>query len=199
MKVSCIIPFHFSPRWDVYLARCLKSIEAQTFKDYEIILLKRDRAAKTQNDLMKVAQGELIKILHADDCFTSPDSLQNIVDDFGEFDYWQASGCLHSEDFGEPGYPHYATYSQDIHTGNNTIGSPSVITLRNELGVFFDEDSDWLYDTTLYRKLYDTYGVPKILNDLSVTIGLHAGQLTRTLPDDIKREEITRMSKRYQL
>lgn len=196
VKVSIIIPFHFSPNWDQLLSRCLKSIEAQTFKDYEIILLKRDRAAKTQNDLMQMAQGELIKILHADDYFTDKDSLQRIVRDFGSLDYWQASGCLH-DDGTTIFHSHYARYSQDIHKGNNTIGSPSVLTLRNDLGVTFDEDSDWLYDCTLYKKLYNQYGPPKILDELSVVIGLHNAQLTHSISQQQKDAEVVTMTKRY--
>lgn len=197
VKISILVPFHFMPNWDLYLERCLKSIEGQTFKDYEIITMKYDRAANTQNRLIKDAQGELLKILHMDDCFTSPDSLQRIVDNFSQFDYWQAAGCYHSVDFGEPTAPHFATYAQDIHTGNNTIGAPSVVTFRNGLGVYFDEDLDWLYDVSLYKKLYDQYGPPKILDEYPITVGLHSGQLTHQIPDDIKRKEVELMSSRY--
>lgn len=197
MKVSILIPFAFGKDWDLLLSRCLQSIESQTFKDYEILLMKYGRAAETQNQLIKKANGELIKILHADDCFTSPESLQQIVNHFGELDYWQASGCFHSADFSEPMYPHKACYAQDIHIGNNTIGAPSVLTFRNELGVLFDEDLDWLYDVSLYKKLYDKYGPPAILDEYPITIGLHSGQLTHAIPEDIKRKEVTIMSTRY--
>jgi len=196
-KVSIVIPFVFMQNWDPNLHRCLASIEAQTFKDYEIILLKSGRAAETQNQLISSAKGELIKILHMDDFFTEKDSLQKIVDNFGQFDYWMATGCLHSENFGEPKYPHLARYFQDIHTGNNGLGAPSVITFRNELGVYFDEDLDWLYDVSLYKKLYDKYGPPKILDEYSVTIGLHSHQLTHQIPDDQKLSEVNLMGKRY--
>src|SRR5882724_7348950 len=129
MKISIVVPFHFMANWSLYLERCLKSIEDQSFKDYEIILLKQGRAAKTQNSLIKMAKGELIKILHVDDCFTTKDSLQNTVDAFTTDKHWLASACYHSYNFGEPQLPHFARYSQDIHIGHNTIGSPSVIML----------------------------------------------------------------------
>jgi len=197
MKVSIVIPFTFSAQWSPLLARCLHSIEKQVFTDYEIILLKYGRAAETQNRLFEMAEGELIKILHADDYFSDQYSLGEIVSNFSTLDYWQVSGCMHSENFNEPKYPHLARYSSDIHTGNNTIGAPSVLTFRNDLGVTFDADLDWLYDVSLYKKLFDQYGPPAILDKFPVTIGLHAGQLTHRVPDERKLSEIQLMRKRY--
>lgn len=197
-KVSIIVPFHFMPYWEAHLEVCLRSIEKQTFKDYEIILLKSDRAAETQNQLIQMVQGELIKILHMDDQFTDKNSLQSIVDAFGEFDYWQASGCWHTDGI-NTFHPHLARYSSDIHTGNNTIGAPSVLTFRNDLGVTFDEDLDWLYDVSLYKKLYDKYGPPMLFDKYPVTIGLHSGQLTHAISEESKKREVEIMFKRYRV
>lgn len=199
-KVSIIVPFTFgTPRWELYLERCLTSIAAQTFQDqdYEVILLNYGKAAETQNRLIKMAQGELIKILHADDCFTYPSALEQIVDNFKKEDVWQASGCVHSENFGEPKYPHKAKYSADIHTGNNTIGAPSVLTFRNGLDCVFDEDLNWLYDVSLYKKLYDKYGAPSILDEYPITIGLHPHQLTHRVSAEQRQRETELMAKRY--
>lgn len=198
-KVSIIVPFHWAPGWERLLERCLKSIETQTFTDYEIILLKYGRAAETQNRLMQVAQGELIKILHADDFFTYPEALQQIVNHFGELDYWQASGCFHSDDFSEPFYPHLARYSPDIHTGNNTIGAPSVLTFRNDPGVTFDPTLDWLYDVAFYKQFFDRYGPPTLLDEYPVTIGLHSAQLTHTITESQKLSEVELMRNKYVL
>lgn len=197
MNATIIIPFTFMPDWDRYLSRCLGSIESQTFTNYDILLLKKGRAAETQNQLMRQAQGDVIKILHMDDFFTDENSLATIMRHFGEFTDWQASGCLHSYNFESPKYPHVARYSQDIHTGNNLIGAPSVLTFRNDLATFFDEDLDWLYDVSLYKKLYTKYGPPTILDEYPVTIGLHAGQLTHAISDEQKRAEVELMKKRY--
>lgn len=196
MKVSLVLPFHWMKDWEKYLTRCLKSIESQTFTDYEILLLKYGKAGETHNELFRRAKGELIKVLHVDDYFTHDHSLQQIVDNFGEFDYWQASGCWHSD--GVNTYnPHPARWSDDIHTGNNTIGAPSVLTFRNDLGVYFDEGLVWTVDCDLYRKFYDKYGPPKILDEYPVTIGLHPGQATHLISDDTKAMEIDLMKRRY--
>jgi hypothetical protein len=197
-KVSIIVPFHYMKDWQFFLERCMKSIEIQHFKDYEVLLLKGGNASQTQNQLMRSATGELIKILHADDYFTDPFSLERIVAEFGEFDYWMASGCLHQGTMGPVDRPHKAVYTQDIHTGNNGLGGPSVITLRNELGVFFDESLHWMYDVDLYKRLHDKYGPPKIINDYSVVIGLHSDQSTNQIPDITKLSEVQTMKKRYE-
>lgn len=197
MKISIIVPFTFCENWSFLLSRCLASIHHQTFTDHEIILLKFGRAAETQNRLIDCAQGELIKILHMDDFFAQENSLQKIVDSFGKFDNWMATGCLHQEIGEEPKIPHFARYVEDIHTGNNCIGSPSVITFRNDLGVHFDPSLDWLYDVDFYKQLHQKYGAPHILDDLNVVIGLHLGQLTRTIPDSQKISEVATMKKRY--
>lgn len=196
MKVTIVVPFSWMKNWEKYLARCLKSIEVQTFTDYEILLLKYGKAGETHNELFRRAKGELIKVLHVDDYFTDAGSLQSIVDHFGEFDYWQASGCWH-DDGNKIFHPHKARYSQDIHTGNNTIGAPSVLTFRNDLGVFFDESLVWLVDAQLYRELYDRYGPPHILDEYPVTIGLHPGQMTHEIPEELKLDEYNIMVKRY--
>lgn len=195
-KVSIIVPWHYMPKWEMYLTRCLKSIQAQTFTDYEVIMLKYGRAAETQNKLINMASGEIVKILHMDDYFTGPSSLQKIVDNFTPEVKWLVSGCWHDNGNGLF-YPHPASYAQDIHIGNNTIGAPSVITFRNGLGVYFDEDLDWLYDVSLYKKLNDAHGLPKVINDFTVTIGLHEGQLTHAVKDEQKSREVELMSKRY--
>ncbi len=197
VKVSIIIPFHFGKDWDLLLSRCLQSIEMQTFTEYEILLLKLGRAAQTQNSLMERARGEIVKILHADDFFTEETSLQQIVNHFDSETIWMATGCLHAQDFGQPKYPHLARYSEDIHTGNNTIGAPSVLAFRNDLGITFDEDLDWLYDVSLYKKLFDSYGPPKILDEFPVTIGLHSGQLTHAVSEEQKHREVELMKTRY--
>lgn len=196
MKISIIVPFHFGKNWSPLLERCLKSIESQSFKDYEILLLKYGRAAETQNQLIERAKGDLIKILHADDYFSTPRALEMILASFDINTQWHISGCLH-DDGNHVFYPHKAHYSSDIHTGNNTIGSPSVLTFRNGLGLTFDEDLDWLYDVSLYKKFYDKFGEPSILDSFPVTIGLHPEQLTHIIPDDLKNKEVEIMSKRY--
>lgn len=167
----------------------------QSFKDYEVILMKVGSMPITSNRVIESAKGDIVKILYMDDYFAYQDALKKIVDNFGD-SRWMVTGCLH--DNGDRlTSPHQPTYSQDIHTGNNTIGSPSVLAFKREGCLFFDENLSFLLDCDLYSRYYETYGSPMILNDLNVIIGLHEGQTSNLMPDKEKIEERNYMIKKH--
>ncbi len=196
-KVSIIIPISDMENGAFFLWRNINSIMSQTFKDYEIVITKEGRACENKNAAMRKARGELIKFLDLDDYFAHPDALKLIVNNFRPEDRWLVSGCLHDKGDGVPVSPHYPQYVDDIHTGNNLIGGSSVLTIRREACLYWDTDLDWLFDGDMYKRNYDAYGEPRILNDLNVVIGLHPGQLTNTIPGERKLDEIKLMMKRY--
>ena len=134
-----------------------------------------------------------------DDYFAHDNALQVIVDNFeGE---WLVTGCLHqhSNPFSleEPHSPHYAEYTDDIHRGNNRLGSPSVVTLRNQGHLPFDEKLSFLLDCDLYKRYYATYGQPKLLSDLNVIIGVGEHQTTYKLSDKQKTDEFYYLKEKY--
>jgi len=196
-KISCVIPFHWMPKWPFFLERCLKSIEAQTFKDYEIILIKHSTMPITSNAVIQAAKGELIKILYLDDYLAHPNSLKNIVENFDNTYQWLVTGCLHKDEDGKLGRPHLATINENLHI-ENTIGSPSVLTIRNNGQIFFDENLSFFLDCDLYMRYYKKYGAPKILDDLNVVIGLHQGQTTHLLSDEEKQREFNYSLKKHE-
>lgn len=174
---------------------------SQTFKDFEIVITQEGKMAENTNAAMKKARGTLIKILYMDDYLAYPEALQVIVDNFKEVDQWLATGCLHQSSDGDyyedPHSPHYPEYTQDIHTGNNRIGSPSVVTFRNEGHLLFDENMSWLLDADLYKRYYEKYGKPKILNDLNVVIGIGSHQSTHILSTKEKTSEHEYLNIKY--
>lgn len=200
--ISIVIPIHAEMKnGEYFLWRLIQSLMIQTFKDFEIIITQEGLMAKNTNAGMKKAKGELIKIIYMDDYLAHENALQMIVDNFGDKDMWAATGCLHQgyePDFYEdPHSPHYPEYTEDIHTGNNRIGSPSVVTLRNKDVLLFDENLSFLLDCDLYKRYYDTYGVPKLINDLNVVMGLHHGQTSNTMPAKEKLLEFNYLQKKY--
>ncbi len=197
MKVSICIPIHDSPKTAFYLSRLLESVAEQTFEDYELIITKDGSMPVNTNAALNKAKGELLKIMYVDDYFAHPNALQNIVDNFKEEDVWLATGCLHAQDNETPHSPHIPEYTQDIHTGNNRLGSPSVITLRNTGHLEFDENLSWLLDCDLYRRYYATFGLPKLLNDLNVVIGLHPDQVSNVMPEQDKLKEFNYLQTKY--
>lgn len=196
-KITIAIPIHWMTDWRFYLNRCMQSIEMQTFKDYEIVITKHGKMAENTNAAIKGSTGELVKVLYMDDYLTHENSLQNIVDNFNENDKWMVTGCVHNDGDNGAINPHIPSYSQDIHTGNNTIGSPSVLVFRREGCLYFDENLSWLLDCDLYSRYYEAYGPPKVLETLDVTIGLHGGQTSNLMSEKDKVGEHIYMLKKH--
>ena len=187
-KISIVIPIHPMKNGDFFLWRLIQSIMMQSFKDYEIIITQEGLMAENTNAAMKKAQGEIIKIIYLDDYLAHKDSLKVIVDNFGD-SMWLATGCLHDNGDGKLFNPHFPTYSEDIHTGNNTIGSPSVLSLRREGCLYFDTKLSWLLDCDLYQRYNKAYGLPTLVNDLNVVMGLGSHQTTHILKNEVKQWE----------
>lgn len=196
VKVSIVVPFHWMDNWPFFLERCLKSIEIQSFKDYEVIMMKVGSMPVTSNRVIEGARGELIKILYLDDYLAHSDSLKNIVDAFREKDKWLVTGCVHDNGTNVAN-PHYPEYTENISTGNNCIGSPSVLTFRREGCLYFDEKLSFALDCDLYYRYNEAYGPPTILNDLNVVIGLHSGQTTNRMPQEEKMQEFEYVTKKH--
>lgn len=189
-KISIVVPIHNMQNGEFFLWRLIQSIMMQSFKDYEIVITQEGLMAENTNAGIRKATGEIVKILYLDDFFAHTESLKNIVDAFDGDAKWLVTGCMHQTDINMPFHsPHYATYTKDIHKGVNTIGSPSVLAFRREGCLYFDEKLSWVLDCDLYARYYEMYGQPRILNDLSVVIGLHEGQTTHSLSEETKEWE----------
>ena len=196
MKISVCIPTHDMPNGDFFLKRLTDSLNRQTFRDFEVVITKEGKMASNTNAAIKRAKGELIKILYMDDYLAHENALKTIVDAFKG--NWLVTGCGH--DNGDIWYnPHYPKWNDQIYTGLNTIGSPSVLTMKNDDPLLFDENLSWLLDCDLYQRLYDKYGQPTILNDINVIIGVGEHQTTRTLSDEIKANEHNYLLNKYKI
>lgn len=193
-KVSIVIPIHWFDGWQFFLMRCLESIERQTFTDYEVIITKAGSMAVNSNRAIQCARGEIVKVLYVDDYLTQKDSLQKMVDAFTGG--WLVTGCLHDDD-GRIGNLHVPKYNDQIHTGNNTIGSPSVLMFENKNPLLFDENMSWTLDCDLYKRLFNRYGAPITLNDPLVTLGIGGHQTTYKLTDEEKAREVDYSIKKH--
>jgi hypothetical protein len=192
--ISICIPIYDMPNGDFFLKRCIDSIMEQTYKNYELVITKDGKMAENSNSAIKKAKGDLIKILYQDDYLAHKNSLQEIVDNFkGD---WLVTGCEH--DNGVRYRPHFPQYNDQIHLGQNTIGSPSVLTLRKGLNEYFDETMTWLLDCDLYKRLFDKYGEPDILDDVNVVIGCGLHQATHRMGDQVKEDEHLYIKQKYE-
>ena len=214
-KLSVAVPVHDMPNKQKFFKRLLESLWNQTFQDFEIIVTDnsdddeikdicdwyrtgiryfknpRKGMAPNTNGAIRQSRGELIKILYMDDFMAHDEALEDIINIFTPDSEWLVTGCAHVKDFGEGRInPHFPRYNPEIHT-ENTIGSPSVLTVRNHWQdqVLFDENLTWLLDADLYKRLYAQYGPPVILKEINVIIGIGKHQMTHQLSDELKLEE----------
>jgi len=181
-----------------FLKRAIDSVMSQTYKDYEIVLVKEGKMAENTNAGIRKAREQIVKILYMDDYLAHPNSLQVIHDAFTKNPnlQWLATACNH-DDGTNIGNVHYATWDNLLFDGVNTIGSPSVIAFKNrnayynryDDNVFFDEKLSWMLDVDLYTRLFKKHGKCAIVDDVNVTIGLHPGQTTHLLSDEQKQDE----------
>lgn len=199
-KISICVPAHKGMKdHDFFLERLLASIEKQTFTDYEVVLTYKGKMAENTNTSMREAKGEIIKILYLDDYLSDENALQHIVDAFEKEPekVWLATGCVHDNRVMSDIAPHTPSYSTDILTGNNTIGSPSVVALRSGLEMYFDETLSWLLDCDLYYRLHNKYGDPILLSDLDVAIGVGDHQTSVLMSDEAKEKEHSYLLRKY--
>jgi glycosyltransferase involved in cell wall biosynthesis len=220
-KLSVAIPTHGMKNSDFLFRRCLDSLWNQSFQDFEIVVTdnsdddsiqricewyrtgiryiknKRKGMAQNTNEAIKQSKGEYIKILYMDDYMAHDDALEKIVKHLSGA--WLVTGCTHIRTGEHYTHSvHLPSYSEDIYKGQNTIGSPSVLTIKNDNPIFFDEEMTWMLDCDYYKRLYDLYGEPTILKDINVIIGLHGGQMTHIMGEERKLKEFNYMIKKYE-
>jgi len=224
-KISIAVPVSDMPEKEYFLRRCLDSLWSQTFQDFEIVVTDNSDdnvlmdicneyktgikfyknpvkgMAQNTNEAIRSSKGELVKILYMDDYLAHNRALWNIANHFDGG--WLVSGCTHilSDSLGVVGENfnnHYPSYAEDVIRGNNTIGSPSVLTIKNEHPLMFDESMTWLLDCDYYYRLHKEYGDPVILKHIDVVIGLHDGQATNTMGESRKLQEYEYINKKYE-
>lgn len=209
-KLTVAIPTSDMPNKAYFFKRCLASLWNQSFQDFDIVITDNSEddvikklcewyrtgityyknpikgMAQNTNEAIRRSTGELIKVLYMDDYLANDQVLEAIVEHFhGD---WLITGADNNL------YPYW---TDNIETGNNKLGSPSALTVRNDKPLLFDEALTWLLDCDLYRRLYDKHGPPVILSGPHVKIGLHAGQATHTMGDERKLQEEIYMKKKY--
>ncbi len=219
--ISLAIPTHGGMKdRENLLIRCLESLWSQTYQNFEIVITDNSDddvienicnyyktgisyyrnpikgMAQNTNESIRRSKGQIIKMLYMDDYLAHPKSLEKIMRNFrGE---WLVTRCDHTKDGIHKFNVHRARYTKDIHLGNNNIGSPSVLSIKNEHPLLFDENLGFLLDCDYYRRMYDLYGNPVRLSDVNVTIGIHDEQVSNTMFDEDKLKEYRYMVNKYE-
>lgn len=223
IKISVCIPAYEQQGMSgQYLRQSLDMLVMQTFKNFEVVITddssdnvveelcheysdrlkiryfknkQRLGLSPNTNKVISKAKGELIKVLFMDDYLYHKDALADIVEAFrGQ---WMVTACEHTADGVTYLRPFVPYYNHQIHTGINTISSPSVLTIRNEGHLEFNENLIWLMDCEYYKRCYEKFGAPTILNSVNVVNRLSKFQTTNTLLEEVKRQEVKTLTERY--
>jgi len=226
--ISIAIPtYESSGKGKEYLKFQFERFINQTYKDFEVIIsdhslddeikeaceeygdrlqirylrnkIGRGSSSHNINNAIRNCEGEIIKLLFLDDFLWDEDSLFHIAEAFDSDTNWLVSACEHTRDDGKSFYrSFYPRYNDQIYLGNNTISSPSVLSIRNTKDkIYFDDRLIWLMDVDYYKRLYDKYGSPTILNKITVVNRDHADQLSHTMDPKIKEREYHMMVEKY--
>jgi len=213
-KISIAIPAYIKSETDLtYLKESFDRITNQSFGDYEVVVsdnssnnlvenlcdeyqdkfsityeknLEHVGMSANSNVAMDLCKGEYIKILHCDDFLFSSDALKLIVDALDNTDrYWLVNGFNHTYDavnFFDERVPKYPDH---LLVGNNLLGCPTNVTIRNENVEYFDTSILTSMDHEWYHRLRIKYGMPLILNDILTTSRQHNNNATSKLNFDI--------------
>jgi glycosyltransferase involved in cell wall biosynthesis len=213
-KLSIAIPsYSMSGRGIEMLQHSLTQIRKQTYNkdDYEIIISDdsdddniknaitsipsdilnikyvknegKKGIAGNLNNTIKNCEGELIHVLCQDDYFIDKNSIMRIVNNFDYEKKWMVSAYMHTKDRFGMFRKHIPTWNNKIYL-ENTIGTPSCLTILNNDTLLFDEELGWFVDCDYYYRLYQKYGVPKIVNELLFIQLLWEGQATNSKVDE---------------
>lgn len=176
----------------------IKNLCLKYTKKLDINYFKNTRKGMAQNtnEAIQNAKGEIIKLLYMDDYLAHKDSIKNIVENFKG--NWMVTGYEHDDGIKKYN-KRYPYYNKKIIFGKNTIGSPSVLTIKNENIFLFDENMTWLLDCDYYKRLHDKYGEPQILKNINVVIGTGNHQMTHILSFFKKIKEHLYLIKKYKL
>ena len=194
-------------------------LEKQTFNDFEVVISDHSldngvmelckkwgdrlvikyfkntigigKSSSNINYALKKCRGEWIKIIFQDDFLVSNESLEIIHRHIKNSDNikWVITACEHTTDGVTLYRPFYPKWNDKIHTGINTFSSPSVLTIKNNYILLFNEELVWLMDVDYYKRMYDKYGEPYYIMDINVVNRIWGNSVSNTLSNEIKQKE----------
>jgi len=177
-------------------AKWAKKLKIKYFKNnYKI-----GQSSPNINNAIQQSHGKWIKLLFQDDFLYGKSALEKLKTHIETKKQvrWIATACEHTYNGEDLHRPFYPSWNKNIHTGVNTISSPSVITIKNdEKKLYFDEDLIWLMDVEYYKRMYDIFGEPSYLNEISVVQRIWNNSLSNTLPEATKNKEIAYLNSKY--
>lgn len=228
-KISICIPtYEMYGKGENYLEFSFKRFKHQTYKNFNVIISDHSKddniknlcekwnkffeikyiknthnvgsSSSNTNNSIKNADGEFIKILFQDDFLYNEYSLETTIKNIKKNNkHWLASACYHTDDGITLVEPYYPKYSQYMQYGDNTLSSPSVITIKNTDVLEFDENLIWLMDSDFYKRMFDKHGLPELCEEITVVNRRHPFQVTHLIADkELRDKEYNYVTKKYE-
>lgn len=223
----CIPTYEMNGLGDKFLEHSFNVLLQQKFKDFNVIIsdhsktdliknlckkyknklnieyyrnkIKKGSSSANINNAITKANGELIKILFQDDFLYNKYALEDINKNFNtQRDFWLVTACMHTKDGKKMFRPLYPKYNHKIHLGKNTISSPSVVTILNKNPLLFNENLIWLMDCDYYKRCYEKFGKPQILNKINVVNRVGDHQVSNTIANNKVRETEYQYTSKHQ-
>ena len=205
-----------------FLKRLLDSILIQTFKDFEVVITddspgtdvenfcknydaffsikyKKNSVAlgtpENWNEAIRLATGKWIKLMHDDDWFASPDSLNVFQDTISNVNssFIFSAYCNHYFQTGKKEDVHLNAFRKYLLNDNpatlfssNVIGPPSVTLHKNECRFFYDNKTKWVVDINFYMQ-YLKDNKPVYIDKVLVDVGIGKEQVTQ---DCFRKREV---------
>jgi glycosyltransferase involved in cell wall biosynthesis len=160
----------------------------------------RGKIAPNINNAIKHCNGGYIKILFQDDFLYNVDSLEMIFNSItiNLNQKWFITGCAHTKDCIDLYDPMAPYYHDRIYAGINTISCPSVLTIKNEDLLLFNETLNWLVDVEYYKRLYDKHGYPTVIESICTVNRDSDVRTTTMITEQQKIEETQRVISWYE-
>lgn len=216
-KISIAIPAYIKNDIGIsYLKESFYRIQNQSVKNYEVVVTDNSPndlveklcfeykdsfnlryyrnteqigMSSNSNCVMNLCNGEYIKILHCDDLLYTNNALEIIIKNIESSQkYWLVNGFNHTHDglnFFDSRFPTYPTH---LLIGNNLLGCPSNITIKNNDLEYFDENLSISMDHEWYHRIRMKHGMPVIIQDVLTTSRIHTDNTTSKLKLDIVLE-----------
>jgi len=167
---------------------------------YHRTLTGRGIAAHNLNAAMKVAQGKYIKILFQDDMLVEKNYLATLFNTIVDKNpQCILTGATHTTDginFYNPITPANNPY---LLFGNNTISSPSVLTVAKTVlkHLAFDEHLKLLFDCDFYYQLFKACHDIKIIDNIHIANGVWEGQTQFAISPKQFTQEVRYLNWKY--
>lgn len=219
--------YGYNGRGSEFLEFSFEKLSHQTFKNFEVVIsdhstddtiksicdkwsvnlkivyfrneIGRGIISPNINVAMKNCSGDWIKILFQDDFLYDKTSLEKQVDFINSKQdlHWFVTRFYHSKTGHDLYNLYFPKWNDYIWSGHNTMGCPSGITIKNEDLIFFDENLNWLMDCEYYQRMKDKFGLPDVLNEITVVNRTWGERLTDTISQDLKNKEFELLKTKY--